>query len=122
MITDTYAYLSNLLGYPLHVPDAPITNRHRIGFHNQPKYIPPKERQRKPQDRTTERQCRVWAVLIKQKEPVCAADLCAKVGYTRNHCSIVLTELFRSGKVNRIAQRVGKTRSFFYTVKEGVCL
>ena len=96
---------------------------HRIGFASEKRYEPPKEKvvvkPKKPNKNTIMgSRKQIYNIIKRRKVPVCAADIMDEAGYTRNHCSIICTALFRLGLVNRNLVREGNTKTYFYTVKE----
>ena len=99
-------------------PDAP-SRTHRIGFASAHRYIPPKPKVCNiPQrDRTNPGQARVLKAVQQAKEPVTSVDVSLITKMTRNHCGIMLGQLFDAGLVNRVKCCQASTRFYKYTAK-----
>lgn len=106
-------------------PKAIKTTTHRIGFAGSSRYIAPSnpvtirkmERKKNPSALNPSEE-RLLKLLKQQVKPVSAVDLEKKLPWTRNHCSIILTAVFKKGFLNRVRISRNGTRLFLYTVKK----
>lgn len=126
-IENTYNYLSTLLGYPLHVPDAPATYSHRLGVleswcrrkEEAKKELAIQAKPKKAPGELTAAQKRIL-MIINCNKGLTAADVAKKTGWCNNHCSLSMTDLWRKKLVNREMHRGGQARWYVYTKKEQV--
>ena len=123
MIENTYTYLSAVLGYPLHIPDAPTTKAHRIGFAGVDRYVPPKPRELPHQEAKTKDTLSgskkiILNIIKRQNRPVPASVVEKKTQFTRNHCSIIMAELYKLGFVTRKKYHSNGTRMYLYEAKD----
>lgn len=107
--------------YPRFQPPKSMgTIKHKIGFSGQPRYTapsrPPKE-ERDP-DRLTPSEDKAFNILWRKDKPMTSRELAPFMKMTDNHCGILLTSLYKKGKLNRVKYTKPGTRFFRYTVKE----
>ena len=100
-------------------PEAP-SRTHRIGFASNHRYVPPKPKVCNiPQrDKTNPGQARVLKAVQQATKPVTSVDVSEVTKMTRNHCGILLGQLFKEGLVKRVKCTKGSTRFYKYTAKE----
>lgn len=109
------------LFYPPFVPPKSTGKiTHKIGFYGQPRYKapakPPKE-ERDP-DRLTSTEEKAYNILWRKAKPMTSVELAPFMKMTQNHCGILLTSLYRKGKLNRVLYKKPGTRFYRYTVKD----
>ena len=100
-------------------PEAP-SRTHRIGFASNHRYVPPKPKVSNLQarDKTNPGQARVLKAVQQATKPVTSVDVSEVTKMTRNHCGILLGQLFKEGLVQRVKCTKGSTRFYRYTAKE----
>lgn len=119
--------LSAALGYPFQIPKAPITRSVRMLFAERraiepyvekKKFIPKKHRRDEKKDELGFSHREVLKTINKLGRAT-AGDVCKQTLWTQNHCSMILTSLFKKGLVKRIKTSGNGTRWYIYTKLEG---
>jgi DNA-binding MarR family transcriptional regulator len=116
--------LTAALGYPVRIPTAPITRSVRMLFKDRATLEPYQEkkkaeRYKKPvSDGLTNGQRTIIRAMNRMKKAT-GAEMAKKIGWTSNHCSLILTSLYKMGKVDRYMARGNHTRWYVYVAKEG---
>jgi len=102
-------------------PENAASRVHRIGFSNGTRYEPPKKRAYDPKSPVHERLPSSAKILFqmmkKQTDYVSALQIYKKTKWTKNHCSIIMAELFKHGMLERYKIRQNKTQIYVYKVK-----
>ena len=113
--------LNNMFGYNTPLPDAPITRTHRIGVRD-PRFARKEEPVRPPKPvkdpnklKASER--RILQIVQCNKGVTCV-DVSKKTKWTLNHCSMILTALFRRGLIKRVKRTAPNIRFYVYYKKE----
>lgn len=111
------SHLNAMFGYNTPIPDAPVTYSHRIGIRD-PKFVrvepPPKPIKVVPPkdpNRLKDSEKRVL-MIVKCNNGVTGIDVAKKTKWTQNHCSMILTELYRKHLVRRV-KRTGPHIRFY---------
>lgn len=100
-------------------PEGAAIRSHRIGLSGGRHYMPPPPKNAhldKNGLNATERV--VLKELSKKGKTTSSAELSKTLKMTRNHCSIILGELFKKGFVTRYKVQANGTRFFMYRSKE----
>ena len=102
----------------------PVSNvrRHNFGLTGGARYEPPKkplsQRFDLPlEDRLAGSFKKIYNVLKVQTKPLSSADMSKKVAWTRNHCSIIMQQLFTRGMVKR-HKKAGTNIYLYYVQKD----
>ena len=100
-------------------PDVP-SRTHRIGFASAHRYVPPKPKvcNIPARDKTNPGQTRVLKAVKAAGVPVTSVEVSIKTKMTRNHCGILLGQLYNEGLLQRVKFTKGSTRFYKYTAKE----
>jgi len=118
--------LNKMCGYNTPIPDVPVTRNHRIGVYSSGYQRNHKEEERlaqqkiaKPKDpnKLKDSEKRVL-MIVKCNNGVTGIDVSKKTSWTSNHCSMILTALFRRGLICRVKQTGEGTRWYKYYKKE----
>lgn len=118
--------LNNMCGYNTPIPDAPVTRQHRIGVYSSGFQRNHKEEERlaqqkiaKPKDpnKLKDSEKRVLQI-VKCNDALTAVDVSKKTKWTANHCSMILTALFRRGLITRTKQKDAGTRWYIYHARK----
>lgn len=118
--------LNNMCGYNTPIPDAPVTRQHRIGVYSSGFQRNHKEEERlaqqkiaKPKDpnKLKDSEKRVL-MIVKCNDALTAVDVSKKTKWTANHCSMILTALFRRGLITRTKQKDAGTRWYIYHARK----
>ena len=117
--------LNNMCGYNTPIPDAPTTRHHRIGVYSSGYQRNHKEEERlaqqkaaKPKDpKVLKDSEKLVLKIVNNGEGLTGVDVSKKTKWTANHCSMILTALFRRGLITRTKQRKAGTRWFVYARK-----
>lgn len=95
---------------------------HRIGFASENRYTPPAKvriyQKVVSKETLMGSRKRIYEMIKRWNEYVSANDIGKKANYTRNHCSIICTSLFKLGLVERKMIRENGTRYYLYKVKD----
>ena len=114
--------LNNMCGYNTPIPDAPVTRQHRIGVYSSGFQRNHKEEERlaqqkiaKPKDpnKLKDSEKRVL-MIVNCNNGVTGTDVAKKTKWTANHCSMILTALFRRGLIKRVKRTAPNIRFFVY--------
>lgn len=118
--------LNNMCGYNTPIPDAPVTRQHRIGVYSSGFQRNHKEEERlaqqkiaKPKDpnKLKDSEKRVLQI-VRCNDALTAVDVAKKTKWTANHCSMILTALFRRGLITRTKQKDAGTRWYIYHARK----
>jgi DNA-binding MarR family transcriptional regulator len=118
--------LNAMFGYNTPIPDAPITRNHRIGVYSSGFKRTDKDEERlkqqqakppKDPNKLKDSEKRVL-MIVKCNNGVTGIDVSKKTKWTSNHCSMILTALFRKGLIRRVKQTGEGTRWYKYYKKE----
>jgi DNA-binding MarR family transcriptional regulator len=118
--------LNNMFGYNTPIPDAPVTRQHRIGVYTsgyartdkdaerekQRKVVPPKD-----PNALKDSEKRIL-MIVKCNNGITAIDAANKTKWTTNHCSMILTALFRKKLITRIKHSQSGTRWYAYHARK----
>ena len=119
--------LTAALGYPIRFPKAPITRSVRMLFKDKisiephmerPKMVPIKPKKVVSKDGLNDSQ-RVILKIVNKGKPVTGTTVAAETRWTQNHCSMVLTSLYKLGLIRRWQDKGNHTRWYVYMKKEG---
>ena len=103
-------------------PENAASRIHRIGLTGGTRYEPPKKWAYDPTRPVHESLPPsadvLFNLLKKQKDYVSALEIYRKTKWTKNHCSIIMAELFKHGLLERFKARRNKTQIYLYKVKE----
>lgn len=121
----TMKHLSEILGYPMIVPEAPATTRHRCGIYKPGcQYQPPKgfsapKHSTSTVDHTgmTATQRKILAVLQKAKEPLDAVKVAKAIKQGQGSASMNMAKMYKMGKLDRQLIQNGQTRWYVYVSK-----
>ena len=115
-------HLNAMFGYNTPIPDAPITRTHRIGV-----YSSGYKRIDKDEERLAQQKAKTVKDLNKLKPSerrilqivqcnngVTGTDVAQKTKWTQNHCSMILTALFRRGLIKRVKRTAPNIRFYEY--------
>ena len=117
--------LATAMGFPVKAAKYPITRSIRMLFSNRvaleleaekQKYIPKKNTIQK-KDGLRDSESRILKLVNKNKE-VTGTDIASSTGWTQNHCSMILTSLWKKGLVRRRKEKGNHTRWYVYMAKE----
>ena len=119
--------LSQAMGFPFKIPKHPITRSIRSLFAERiardPEYeikrYQPKQRIAKPKNALSDTETKILNLVNKHKE-VTGLSIASATGWTQNHCSMILTSLWRKSLVRRRKEKGNHTRWYVYSKKEGV--
>jgi hypothetical protein len=118
--------LNNMFGYNTPIPDAPVTRNHRIGVYSSGYARNDKDDERLQQQKVRpvkdpnalrESEKRVL-MIVKCNNGITGMDVSKKTDWTANHCSLILTALFRKGLIRRTKISNAGTRWYVYHKKE----
>ena len=114
--------LNNMFGYNTPIPDAPITRTHRIGVYSSGYKRTDKDQERLAQQKVkpvkdpnalkaSERRI---LQIVQCNNGVTGTDVAQKTKWTQNHCSMILTALFRRGLIKRVKRTAPNIRFYEY--------
>ena len=118
--------LNRMCGYNTPIPDAPTTRQHRIGVYSSGYQRNDKEEEKlkqlkaaKPKDpnKLKDSEKRMLAI-VKCNNGITGVDAASKTEWTANHCSMILTSLFRRGLITRIKLKESGTRWYVYHARK----
>ena len=103
-------HLNAMFGYNTPIPDAPVTRQHRIGVYSSGYKRTNKDEERLAQQKAkpvkdpnklkaSERRI---LQIVQCNNGVTGTDVAQKTKWTQNHCSMILTALFRRGLIKRV--------------------
>lgn len=120
-------WLSKAMGYPTDFPKAPVTRSIRILFADRvyveptpskAKYIPIKHRAVAPKKDELNFSQKKILKMVNKGELVTGDSAAQKTSWSRNHCSMILTSLFKKGLVKRHKESGNGTRWYVYKKME----
>ena len=114
--------LNNMFGYNTPIPDAPVTRQHRIGVYSSGYKRTDKDEERLAQQKVksvkdpnklkaSERRI---LQIVQCNNGVTGTDVAQKTKWTQNHCSMILTALFRRGLIKRVKRTAPNIRFYEY--------
>ena len=114
--------LNAMFGYNTPIPNAPITRTHRIGVYSSGYKRTNKDEERLAQQkakpvkdpnklRPSERRI---LQIVQCNNGVTGTDVAQKTKWTQNHCSMILTALFRRGLIKRVKRTAPNIRFYEY--------
>lgn len=109
------------LFYPVFTPPPEIGSTvHRIGFSSERRYVEPKVHPRKAKnpDLPNASEEKALKILKRKGVPMTSHELAPLIKMTQNHAGILLTSLFKKGKLTRQKFHKPGTRYYRYSVKE----
>jgi len=118
--------LNNMCGYNTPIPNAPTTRQHRIGVYSSGYERNDKEEERYKQQRAAkpkdpnvlkDSEKRMLAI-VKCNNGITGIDASKKTKWTANHCSMLLTALYRKKLITRTKIKESGTRWYVYHVKQ----
>ena len=115
-------HLNAMFGYDTPIPDAPITRTHRIGVYSSGYKRTDKDEERLAQQKikpvkdpnalkASERRI---LQIVQCNKGVTGVDVAQKTKWTQNHCSMILTALFRRGLIKRVKRTAPNIRFYEY--------
>ena len=114
--------LNNMFGYNTPIPDAPITRTHRIGVYSSGYKRTDKDEERLAQQKQREvrdpnklrpSERRILQI-VQCNKGVTGVDVAQKTKWTSNHCSMILTVLFKRGLIKRVKRTAPNIRFYEY--------
>ena len=115
-------HLNAMFGYNTPIPDAPITRTHRIGV-----YSSGYKRTDKDEERLAQQKAKIVKdpnklkaserrilQIVQCNNGVTGTDVAQKTKWTQNHCSMILTALFRRGLIKRVKRTAPNIRFYEY--------
>lgn len=118
--------LTVALGYPIRFPTAPITRSVRMLFRDKIAVEPHLEKRKPIIERPQKKMKgdglgdsqRAILKIVNKGNPVTGSDVARQTRWTQNHCSMILTSLFKLGLVRRRKEKGNHTRWYVY-MKQG---
>ena len=115
-------HLNAMFGYNTPIPDAPITRTHRIGVYSSGYKRTDKDEERLAQQKakTVKDPNKLKASerrilqIVQCNNGVTGVDVAQKTKWTQNHCSMILTALFRRGLIKRVKRTAPNIRFYEY--------
>lgn len=115
-------HLNAMFGYNTPIPDAPITRTHRIGVYSSGYKRTDKDEERLAQQKakTVKDPNKLKASerrilqIVQCNNGVTGTDVAQKTKWTQNHCSMILTALFRRGLIKRVKRTAPNIRFYEY--------
>ena len=115
-------HLNAMFGYNTPIPDAPITRTHRIGVYSSGYKRTDKDEERLAQQKAktvkdpNNLKASEWRILqiVQCNNGVTGTDVAQKTNWTQNHCSMILTALFRRGLIKRVKRTAPNIRFYEY--------
>ena len=115
-------HLNAMFGYNTPIPDAPTTRQHRIGVYSSGYKRTSKDEERLAQKKIkpvkdpnalkpSERRI---LQIIKCNNGLTGIDVASKTKWTANHCSMILTTLYRRGLIKRVKRTAPNIRFYVY--------
>ena len=115
--------LNNMFGYNTPIPDAPTTRQHRIGVYSSGFKRNDKEEERVKQQKAAkppkdpnklkDSEKRILKI-VQCNNGITGVDASKKTKQTANHCSMILTALYRKGLITRTKVKESGTRWYVY--------
>ncbi len=97
-------------------PTATKTRVHRCGFDDMPKYVEPPPRAQRDAGALNIAERLVLKEAVKLGEPVTSPEMAALTNMAQSYCSILLSSLYKKGRMTRTAHKKPGTRFYSYTV------
>lgn len=118
------SHLNAMFGYNTPVPDVPVTYSHRLGIFDKGyrrreehmKVIDKKRAAKDPDALTSS--CNRVLMIVNCNKGVTGVEVAKKTKWTANHCSMMLTALYRRGLITRTKQREAGTRWYVYHARK----
>ena len=109
--------LNNICGYNTPIPDALVTRSYRIGIRD-PRFVRKEEpikpaKPVKDPSKLKDSEKRVLQI-VNCNKGVTGIDVAKKTKWTSNHCSMILTALFRRGLIKRVKRTAPNIRFYEY--------
>ena len=108
--------------YPRFQPPKETGHRvHRSAFAGLPRFIEPKKphgRPKRDENALCPSEERAYNILWRKGKAMTSNELAPLMKMTTNHCGILLTSLYKKGKLSRVKYSKPGTRFYRYTVKE----
>lgn len=103
-------------------PPVTKTRRHNFGLTGGQRYVEPKKHVSNlthlpPEERLAGSFKKIYGVLKVQVKPISSADMAKKTAWTRNHCSIIMAQLWKRGVVKR-HKKAGTAIYMYYVEKK----
>ena len=117
--------LNRMFGYDTPIPDAPTTRQHRIGVYSSGFKRTEKDKEREEQQKLKpvkdpnalkDSEKRIL-MIVKCNNGITGEIAAKKTGWTQNHCSMILTALFRRGLIRRTKRTAPNIRWYEYFKK-----
>ena len=114
--------LNAMFGYNTPIPNAPITRTHRIGVYSsgfkrtnkdEERLTRQKQREVKDPNKLRPSERRILQI-VQCNNGVTGVDVSKKTKWTSNHCSMILTALFRRGLIKRVKRTAPNIRFYEY--------
>lgn len=100
------------------VPPPVVSSRlHSCGFASEPRYEPPIERPKRDTAAFNNQELAVLKVVTELGRHAAAHEIGEQLGLNRNHCSMILSSLFKKGVVLRFTKRIGSVKFYMYKAK-----
>ena len=118
--------LNDMCGYNTPIPDAPTTRQHRIGVYSSGYQRNHKEEERlaqlkiaKPKDPNAlkDSEKRVLQI-VRCNNGITGIQAASKTKWTANHCSMILTSLYRKNLITRVKHKESGTRWYVYHARK----
>lgn len=120
--------LAAILGYSSPIPQVPVTRSNRIGvFGDNFKRDEKRDEElskrkainveKRNPDKLKDSEKRIL-MIVKCNKGVTGIDVSSKTKWTSNHCSMILTALYRKGLIKREKHSANGTRWYTYFYKE----
>ena len=119
--------LNAMFGYNTPIPDAPVTRQHRIGVYSSGFQRNHKEEERLAQQKAARPAKDPSALkdseklilkIVQRNDGITGIEMSKKTKWTANHCSMILTTLFRRGLITRTKQKDAGTRWYIYHARK----
>jgi uncharacterized membrane protein len=118
------SHLNAMFGYNTPVPDVPVTYSHRLGIFDkgylrreEHMKVIEKKRAVKDPNKLKDSEKRVLQI-VNCNKGVTGVEVAKKTKWTANHCSMMLTALYRRGLITRTKQREAGTRWYIYHARK----
>lgn len=118
--------LNKMFGYNTSIPNVPVTRTHRIGVYSsgykrtdkdEERLIQQKQRKIKDPDKLGPSEKRVFQI-VQCNNGVTGVDVSKKTKWTSNHCSMILSALYKRGLIKRVKRTSPNIRFYVYYKKE----
>lgn len=118
--------LNNMFGYNTPIPDAPVTRNHRLGVYSSGYKRTEKDDERLAQQKARpvkdpkalkDSEKRVL-MIVNCNKGLTGVEVAKKTNWTANHCSMILTALYRRGLITRTIHKEAGTRWYSYHARK----